>query len=308
MAVSSPKNVKYGGNTTCVQIQSGCLPPDMVFAIDVGTGIFPLSAKYIATHPHLVILQTHYHWDHLMGLPMAPHAHAESARVSVYGPEEDGGGPKEAMMDLFKKRYFPRLFGQIEHRFKCRSFLNPGLQVLVVHPKAGIHLLSTAKYLSAIGAHKQLQLGDQRRDASECLIVTMYKTDHPDFAVSYRVVENPTGSVFVFVTDHEKLADHPKDLLAHVRDADLLIQDGQYSEETYAVRTAGFGHGTPRYCVELAIRAGAKKLYLTHHDPMATDKDIDHNVSDARHFLRSVIEPLSLLEIGAAYDYMEMIV
>lgn len=305
MPVSSPARVKHGGNTTCVQIQSGCIPGDMVLVIDSGTGVFPCSAQYIATKPRLAILQTHWHKDHLDGLTMAPHAHAEHAHVSVYGPEENGFGPTEAMKWLFQKPTFPREFAQIEHRFICTTLGNPGNQVIVVHPKAGINLITMAEYLTA-GANKQLHLGDQWHDAAECMIITMYKTAHPDFAISYRVVENPTGKAFVFVTDHEKQADHPKDLLDHVRDADVLLQDAQYTEEVYATRTAGFGHGTARYCVELAIRAKAKKLYLTHHDPMATDADIDHMVEDAWWFARNIIEPLSLLKIDAARDYMEI--
>lgn len=306
MPVSSPDKVRYGGNTTCVQIQSGCIPPDMVLALDAGTGIVPLSAKYIRSRPRLAILNTHWHKDHIIGLDGMPHAHLEHAQVHLYGPEENGFGPKEVLQWAFEKPTFPRVLAEIAHRMKTRTLGNPSGQVIVVHPKAGIHLLSMSRYLWTINTGRQLQLGDRQYEASECMIVTMYKTAHPDFAISYRVLERPSGSVFVFVTDHEKLADHPKDLVEHVRGADVLIQDGQYTEEMYATRTAGWGHGTPRYCVDLAVRAEVKKLYLTHHDPMATDADIDRNVEDARWYAKTAIESWSLKSIEAAYDYMEI--
>lgn len=306
MAVSSRKKVQYGGNTTCVQVESDCIPSDMVFAIDCGSGLFQLSSDTIKTRPRLAIVQTHWHQDHLTGIAMAPHVLSENGQVYLYGPEENGFGPEEAMKWAMMKPVFPVEYAQVKHRVKCRKLGSPGNQVIVVHPKAGIHLLSMAKYRTAIKAGKQLQLGDQRHDASECLIISMYKNAHPDFAVSYRFEEKPTGRVFVFLTDHEKLADHPKGLVDHVRDAHLLIQDAQYTEEEYATRTAGFGHGTPEYCVELAIRGGVEKLGLTHHDPMADDKQIDRNVETARSYSLRDIESIMLDTIFAAEDYMRI--
>lgn len=305
ISLFSPDMLRYGGNTTCYEVSSDCIPSNMVLAFDSGTGLVFLSKKYIATRPVLTVLQTHDHWDHLMGMSMAAHAHAEHASVNIYGAPEGGDGPRQSMEDLFSRRHFPRRFGQIEHRFKCKSIEDPASQVFVIHPKAGVHLLSKARYLKAVGAGKQLQLGDQRHEVAECLVITMLKSEHPDYAISYRIVENPTGKSCVILTDHERQAAHSKDLLDHVRSVDLLIQDAQYTQETHDTQTAGFGHGTPEYCAELAIRAGVKKLLLTHHDPMAADADIDRNVRTAQQFSMTGIEPREL-EIGAARDFMEI--
>jgi ribonuclease BN (tRNA processing enzyme) len=308
MAVSSKNNARYGGNTTCVQVESDCIPDDMAFAIDCGTGLFRLSADTIEKRPRLAVIQTHWHQDHLTGLAMAPHVLYESGQMHLYGPEENGFGPEDAMKWAMMKPVFPVEYAQVKHRVKCRKLGNPGNQVIVVHPKAGIHLLSMSRYKMATRASKQLQLGDRRHDASECLVISMYKNAHPDFAISYRFEEKPTGRVFVFLTDHEKLADHPKGLVDHVRGAHLLIQDAQYTEEEYATRTAGFGHGTPEYCVELAIRGGVEKLALTHHDPMADDAQIDRNVEVARSYSLRDIESVMLDSIFAAADYMKIAV
>lgn len=276
----------------------------MAFAIDCGTGLFQLSVDTIAKRPRLAVMQTHWHQDHLAGLAMTPHVLSENAQMCLYGPEVNGFGPEDAMKWAMMKPVFPVEYAQVRHRVKTRKLGIPGNQVVVVHPKAGIHLLSMDRYKTARQAGRQLQLGDQRHDASECLIGSMYENAHPDYAISYRFVENPTGRIFVFLTDHEKCAGHPKGLLDHVHGAHVLIQDAQYTEEMYATRTAGFGHGTPEYCVELAIRGEVEMLFLTHHDPMATDVQIEEQVKSARRFAVEGIQSEILRHIGAAYDYM----
>jgi ribonuclease BN (tRNA processing enzyme) len=91
-----------------------------------------------------------------------------------------------------------------------------------------------------------------------------------------------THRVFVFLTDHENTDGIPVDLLRHLQNADLLIEDAQYADSVYRTRTAGFGHATPEYCALLATKAGVKSLGLTHHDPMASDEEVEKRVAEAR--------------------------
>lgn len=305
--VSSPQQIVYGGNTTCVQIMSDCIPSDTVFVIDGGSGIRQCSADNVVNRKKMVIAFTHYHQDHLVGIPMAAHFHVPSAHITVYGPEQNGWGPQEALQWLFMKPVFPVEFEQLRDRVKCRPpFGSPGNQVLVIHSRAGFHLLKMSRYKTALRDGSQIKLGDQRHDINECLIVSMHKTEHPDYSISYRFEEKPTGRVFVFLTDHEKTAGFSKDLLVHVHGAHLLLQDGQYTEEVYVQRTAGFGHGTPRYCVDLAILGEVEKLLITHHDPGDTDSDVDKKVDDAQRYATDTIASKVLRNIGAARDYMEV--
>jgi ribonuclease BN (tRNA processing enzyme) len=132
----------------------------------------------------------------------------------------------------------------------------------------------------------------------------MYKTAHPEYTVSYRFEERPTGKVFVFLTDHENTDGFPNNLLHHLRGADLLVQDGQYSDEVYRARTSGFGHGTPEYCVKLAQRASVKRLGITHHDPDASDVDVEQRIVEAKQFAGEVESSLEFIEnIFVCADY-----
>jgi ribonuclease BN (tRNA processing enzyme) len=110
----------------------------------------------------------------------------------------------------------------------------------------------------------------------------MYRTTHPEQTISYKFIEMPTGKTFVFLTDHECTAALPMDLATHLRNADLLIADGQYSKDRYEATTAGYGHATPEYCAQLAYKCGVKALGITHHDPFASDAEVSCRVAEAR--------------------------
>ena len=62
-----PTHLKVGGNTSCVEINVD----DHVLICDAGTGIIPLGNKLAAqgNSKNLLIILTHYHWDHICGLP-----------------------------------------------------------------------------------------------------------------------------------------------------------------------------------------------------------------------------------------------
>lgn len=280
--ISNSQSVRYGGNTTCVRIESECIPDGCALVVDTGTGFVPCSRQLLAEGVMKVgILYTHWHHDHTQGLLLAPHTFSPQAEVKIWGPKEHGMGPLEVFRDLMTPPFFPEHFALVQHRIKTVPLSHIGSQVLVIHPKGGAHLLDIYQYRKKLADEKQLTLGDARYSVSECLVVFMHKTVHPEYTISYRFEEKPTGRVFVFLTDHENTASLPRDLFSHVQGAHLLVQDGQYSSEAYRTHAAGFGHGTPEYCVEVMLEAGAERLGITHHDPSATDADIDARVREA---------------------------
>lgn len=239
-------------------------------------------------------------------LLLAPHTFIPKASLTVWGPKEHGEGPLEVLGGIMRPPVFPVNFVKVRHRIKTVPLCEVGTQVLVGHPKGGFHLLDIHRYRQRVSENKQLNLGDAHYPVEECLVVMMYKTEHPEYTVSYRFEEKPTGRTFVFLTDHENTASLPGDLLEHVRGANLLVQDAQYAEEVYKTRTAGFGHGTPQYCAEVMKAAGAERLGLTHHDPNASDEDVGRRVEEARSRARElgIAEPETRI-FGCA-DYLSI--
>ena len=67
IACPGPKTVRYGGNTTCIEIRTD---NNELIILDAGTGIFPLSQVLLAELPVTAnVLITHSHWDHIQGIP-----------------------------------------------------------------------------------------------------------------------------------------------------------------------------------------------------------------------------------------------
>ena len=74
---------------------------------------------------------------------------------------------------------------------------------------------------------------------------------------------------------------HPEAVLELCQDVDLLVHDGQYTDDEFSAK-ADWGHSTAAYAVHVAAEAGAKRLLLSHHDPSHTDREIDRILSAAR--------------------------
>jgi ribonuclease BN (tRNA processing enzyme) len=70
----------------------------------------------------------------------------------------------------------------------------------------------------------------------------------------------------------------PDELVSFCRGADLLISDGQYTDEEYRSK-AGWGHARATTVADLAVQAGVRQLALFHHDPMHADRFVDDMVA-----------------------------
>ena len=306
MSVSSPENVVYGGNTTCLQISSSCIPSGVALAVDAGTGLLPLSMGAVkAGLKKLVVLMTHWHHDHTQGITMAPHTFMGD-EVVLYGPEDHGIGPKEVMEQLMKEPFFPVNYKKVKNRFTCKPMDNIGTEVIIIHPKHGIHKIQISEYHKAVSEGEKGRVCNGRCLLSECLVVLMYRTTHPEQTISYRFIEMPTQKTFVFLTDHECTAAFPTDLVNHVKNADVLIVDGQYSKVRYDSATAGFGHATPEYCAQLAHKCNVKTFGITHHDPFATDSDVEMRLEEAKAELVKLGSSIKAESIFACACYQEV--
>lgn len=272
--VAGTQHACYGGNTTCVRVISKSIPRRHWLAIDAGTGFLPFGKDFLeAGARSLTLLQTHYHHDHTQGFALAAPPYIKSVPIRIWGPVDHGYGPEDVYRSIMMSPFFPVAYESIASHVVCRGIEYPNTSILLFHPEGGTQFLQLSAFDRLRDTGKQIPfVGRHRFDLAECLVITMYRSNHPEQTITYRFTENATGQSFVFLTDHESQRGFPVDFLRHISKADLLIQDCQYTAEKYETQTAGWGHGTPDYAAALAVKAGVGALGLTHHDPASPDE------------------------------------
>jgi phosphoribosyl 1,2-cyclic phosphodiesterase len=143
-------------------------------------------------------------------------------------------------------------------------------------------------------------MGDMQFDLGGIAVRTMF-ANHPGICLGYRLC-TPNGDV-VYLPDHEayeraeaerQKAEQEKSahgieyariqdekVIEFMRNAEVVIADSQYDAIEYPSRR-GWGHTCADDTVELAVRAGARRLCLFHHDPDHTDAKLEEMVTRAR--------------------------
>jgi len=300
-AVSGIGSIWSGGDTTCVRVGSPCLPADHWLLVDAGTGAIPASWEFIeARGKSLTLLQTHYHHDHTQGFLLSAFPYLKHVPIEIWGPYDRGCGAREVYRQLMHGPYFPVEFDGIGSHIVCHNIENPNITVLLFHPIGGVKQFRLDEFERIYAAGKQIRFTTKRSySLQECLLVSMFRSNHPEQTISYRFTEYPTGQSFVFLTDHESQSGIPVDLRMHVLEANLLVEDCQYTTEDYQKRFTGWGHADPGYVSRLALAAAVKALGLTHHNPASTDYVIDAIVADAR---RHIQEGGTDIPVFACFD------
>jgi len=249
--VSSPRRetATYGGNTTSIQI----LHQDLLLVVDTGFGVSNLGEELMnkiindKKSLEIHILFTHFHWDHVQGLPFFHPIYFPSTTLHLYSPWPTNV-TEQALDVLFDGSYSP--FSGI------RSMPS----------KIEIHTIE-----------KELNLGHLNITHAPCHhIANNQKGKTGSF--SYKIKNNLSS--LVIATDHEATPSSANsNLIEFASDCSLLIHDAQYSQDEYKSKN-NWGHSSFESALENANLIKAKKTLLTHHDPKRDDGEI------TTHFVR----------------------
>jgi phosphoribosyl 1,2-cyclic phosphodiesterase/CheY-like chemotaxis protein len=274
IAKPGPDTVRYGGNTSCVEIRSS---RGSLIIIDCGTGAHALGQSLLAASPKGIrghILISHTHWDHIQGLPFFGPLFVSGNEWDIYGPKGLDESVREALAGQMQYAYFPVALEQFGATVRYHDLVEGAFQIDDVR--------ITTRYLN----HPALTLG-YRLEADGATLV--YSTDHEPHSRALAAGEGQIGG------QDERHAEF-------LRGADLVLHDAQYTAKEYPAKI-GWGHSPAEYAVRIAHHAGVTKIGLTHHDPLRDDKSLDQLVENLRAALRS---RGSTMEVFAAAEGLSL--
>jgi phosphoribosyl 1,2-cyclic phosphodiesterase len=236
----------YGGNTTCILIHRETINRIVIF--DAGTGIRKLGKEIVEQELNqniINIIFSHFHWDHIQGLPFFAPAYNKNQKIGI--------------LVMGKERKFKDLKGIFSLQMQREFF---------------------PVELTAMGAQFEfLSLGDKETFYGAIVTATPQFHKMPGGSYAFRI-EDESG-VLVICTDIEHMKGIDENIVDLARNADLLIHDGQYTSDEYK-KHENWGHSTWEQAAEVAIRANAKKLVITHHDPDHDDDFLDAMEKDCK--------------------------
>ena len=234
-----PEKNKYGGNTSCVQIEH----KDTCLILDGGSGIQRLGANFGSDYNEVHILLTHLHIDHTMGLGFFLPLYNPNITVHLWGPATTIESLTERLRRYFSPPLFPVRLSELPKDPIIHEISNSEFTIGQLKIKSS--------YVCHPGPTLAFRVSNGVKDIAYM----------PDHEVSLGSANFPKEPEWTSGYDIAK-------------DVDILFHDSQYRTKEYASRV-GWGHSSIGDAVEFAKMCKVKKLSLFHHDPMHTDEDLD---------------------------------
>ncbi len=285
--IARPDNVRYGGNSTCIQIQSQGEEP---LIMDGGSGIRVLGNALLggafgAGQGRANILIGHTHWDHILGYPFFGPFYEKGNQFTFFS-----AGQAEADLPLIlegqhQELHFPVPFEELRADMRFQRIM-PGETF-----RLGGYTIRTVQL-----NHPGITLGYRVEHEGAAAVI---------FTDTARIRCVQQGAGMKEAVEREGLEAFQerfrRELLAVTRDADVLIHDSHFLEHEIRGKEH-WGHSTAHDALELAKEAGVRRLMLFHHAPEHSDEVVDRKLAETREAARGTAVQVSAAREGMAVE------
>ncbi len=258
-----PEICGYGQNTTCVQVSDGS--SDIL--IDGGSGLKVYGDHTLKQNPEKTqhhIIMSHFHYDHIMGLP------------------------------FFSQHFMP---GQEIHYYAVQPYCEDVVRSLFSRPLFPLNYESLS---AKIFFHKIKPYVKTLINGFE---VSAYRLDHPDPCYGFRIEKNGKTYAHAVDHEADRIVPADlgpdADLFKNV---DLLYIDAQYTESDMTQKK-GWGHGTYDRVFEICSVFGIKQALMAHHDPGFSISDIQNLVEQSRRFFKEKAKSKNIEDLKWSFAY-----
>ncbi|HEV2129959.1 MAG TPA: MBL fold metallo-hydrolase, partial [Longimicrobiaceae bacterium] len=256
------------GNTSCLEVRT---PDGRSLIFDAGTGIRRLGNHLASTGQplELHLFLTHFHWDHIQGLPFFAPIYDPRSVLHFHGPPQEEANLESLLAGQMGSAYFPVRLDQ----------------------------------LGATLDFHDMEVGTWRQGDLE---VEALRVCHPSRTYGYRI--RVPGATLAYVPDNEISGVHYpvsdcwyEEMVAALRGVDCLLHDAMFTSAEHPTRI-GWGHSTFEQAIQLAEDAGVRRLLFFHHAPGRTDAELLQILEEMHADLARRRSPL---EIGMATEEEE---
>jgi phosphoribosyl 1,2-cyclic phosphodiesterase len=218
------------------------------------------------------IFLTHYHWDHIQGIPFfAP----------LYSPQNQFH------------------FYSFRSKFLGRDSLKQVFETQMAYPyfPVNVNAMTAKREFTEITGGETFQIDDAK--------ISVFWLNHPQGCLGFRF--ETSAGVIAYATDNEPGdPELDKNLLKLADNADIFINDAQYTPEQLAGPRRGWGHSSWLAGTTAARESHARNLVLFHHDPDSSDRAVDGLLRHARQHFDNVWAAAEGMAMGLGAQQMDV--
>lgn len=235
-----------GGNTACVELKC---PSGTEIILDAGSALRAMSYDVNKARCYNIFF-SHFHWDHIQGLPFFSPIFDENVTFDIYSTHEDA---RDILALQMRSPYFPVDFSKVEDRMTFHT-ITPGEVCKVGEAEVRCCMMAhpggSSAYSFSIEGKKFVYATDVELKGAEGAADTVERR-----------------SVF--------------------EGASCAVLDSQYTVAE-AYKKGGWGHSAFCYAVDFAAKWNIKNLYLFHHEPSYDDRKLNDILETARWYARYI--------------------